>query len=268
MNQFIHCIPWLHVRLVYLWHKLNEHCMRSLHLPAALPSASDSAPEGHAQHCLTLTSFHRTAPRKVWQRSWSFIQHGNDKTLLTACTTPKLNVEKMTIMHGNSCYFTASQNWECIGCVQVVKSGTCNAHLGHTEWNASLWKGRNIKTSFGKNKLKNKNANFSLQKSAHPFPLLIQGFFAPYVFLFTLWTTGLPWRHEVNQTVLYWVSIFPLTGGNRFWREQMNIWSLQHLWTSPVCFPPFKAVAAGRASSCSFHGVKQSLPLPRQHWVL
>lgn len=88
-------------------------------------------------------------------------------------------------------------------------------------------------------------------------------FFTPYTFLCMLWTIGFPWRHEANQTVLG--EHFPTdtgAGGKK--------WTLGPCSTCgpPLCFPTFKALAAGRALSCSSHGVKQSLVLPKQHWVL
>lgn len=46
-------------------------------------------------------------------------------------TTPK-PFGQMTVMHSNCCYFTALQNWECIGCVQGVTHLQCAEHIWDT----------------------------------------------------------------------------------------------------------------------------------------
>lgn len=129
-----------------------------------------------------------------------------------------------------------------------------------THWrNASPWKSRNIKTSFGKKEVQKYKLYFSLQKCAYPFSLLMQraGIFFFSYFSFLLGETArFPQRHEAKQTGLG-EHCFP-TFNTQFWKEQNNSWSLHHLWSSPVCSPTSKALAAGRARGCCSRGVRAS----------
>lgn len=171
----------------------------------------------------------------------------------------------MTIIPDNSYHFTALQNWECTGCVWVVKLATCNAHLGHTEWSASLWKGRNIKTSFGKKKLKNTNSKFFLQKSAHPFSLLIQGFiFLPPTVSFLFYRQlGFPWRHEANQTALG--EHFPLTQVLEGTNEHLVLAAPVDV---PSVLPNLQSCSCRQSIKLLFPWCQAQPYPPSQHWVL
>lgn len=104
-------------------------------------------------------------------------------------------------------------HWVCVDCK------TCNVQCRfRTHWVKciSLERQKHQEKLWEK-KFKNTHSNFSLQKPAHSFSLLIQGFFFALVFFyFILWTTEFPWRHEANQTVLG--ELFPTntgSGGNK-----------------------------------------------------
>lgn len=50
MKQFIHYVLWPYAGVVYLWHGLNGHHMKSLYLPAVLSSTANGPPKGQAQN--------------------------------------------------------------------------------------------------------------------------------------------------------------------------------------------------------------------------
>lgn len=61
MKQLIDWVLWPYVGVVYLWHELNGHHVRSLYLPAA----ANGGLEGHAQCYKTDQLLHSHPPTSI-----------------------------------------------------------------------------------------------------------------------------------------------------------------------------------------------------------
>lgn len=153
----------------HLWHKLNEHCMRSLYFPAALPSVPNSAPEGHAQHCLS-DQLSQNCPQRCVRVLMDFYLMRDDISYgfhNSQAMWPKdHHAWQHLLLHSLT---KLGVHWVCVDCK------TCNVQCRfRTHWVKciSLERQKHQEKLWEK-KFKNTHSNFSLQKPAHSFSLLI-----------------------------------------------------------------------------------------------
>lgn len=112
---------------------------------------------------------------------------------------------QVAIMHGNSYYFTALQNWECIGCVWGVTNLQCAFRTQCISLEKQKRQGKLWEKEVQKYKLQNMHTPFSLlMQRASIFPLTPPNIF-PFCFV-----KQLGCHRDTRQIGEDWMSIaFP-----------------------------------------------------------